>query len=91
MLHAIQPYIVTSRKIEWEQQKISQTEEYLHLYQDKVTCASYEFTITEVHDMSYRLLSANYGFFYLHTIRGVFSYIITTSPSHFIDAYKKIK
>ncbi|WP_203362656.1 hypothetical protein [Bacillus sp. REN10] len=91
MLYATQPYIITSRQIEWGQQKVSQREEHLHLYQDKVICASHEFTITEVHDMSYRLLSANYGFFYLHTIRGVFSYIVTTSPHQFIDAYKQIK
>ncbi|WP_338754515.1 hypothetical protein [Bacillus sp. FJAT-52991] len=91
MLYATQPYIITSRQIERGQQKISQTEEYLHLYQDKVITASHEFQIIEVHDMSFRLLSANYGFFYLHTIRGVFAYVVTSSPHDFIDAYKKIK
>lgn len=39
--------------------------------------------------MSYRTFSDGEGFFYLHTRKGVFSYMIRDDPSLFIQAFKE--
>ncbi|WP_100331140.1 hypothetical protein [Bacillus xiapuensis] len=91
MPQATQSYKLIRREIKQGQQHIYQEEAHLHLFQDKVTTASHEFALHEVHDMSYRRFSAGFVFFYLHTIRGVFSYLVTTSPDQFIDTYQQIK
>lgn len=85
-----QPYIEISREIKDNQQHYIETENYLYLYEDKLITASEQFALKNVFDISYRSLSETYGFLYLHTNKGVFSYTIRENPHHFIKEYKKL-
>lgn len=84
-----QPYIKMIRTIKWNQQYVTETQHFLDLYEDKIITASQQFSLKNVFDISYRSLSLNNGFLYLHTNQGLFSYNVKTNPSLFIDEYKK--
>ncbi|CAJ1314120.1 hypothetical protein [Paenibacillus nuruki] len=90
---AVQPYYKVERKIERKNDGLEQQhwidERMLILYQDRVTTHRREFAILDVFDMSYRTFSDGEGFFYLHTRKGVFSYMIREDPSLFIQAFKE--
>ncbi|WP_082234761.1 hypothetical protein [Halobacillus massiliensis] len=86
-----QPIVWTIRKIESNQQKYIEKESVIELHEDVVITPSERFPLHEVHDASYRSLSNTLGFFYLHTIRGVFSYRVKDSPNVWISEFKKIQ
>ncbi|WP_181350793.1 hypothetical protein [Thalassobacillus sp. CUG 92003] len=86
-----QPFTTTSRVIQNNVQHYTEIEKYLNLYEDKITAPYNQFHLQDVFDVSYRPLSASYGFLYLHTNQGVFSYTVKTSPESFINEYKRLK
>ncbi|WLR51717.1 hypothetical protein LC040_02085 [Bacillus tianshenii] len=90
-LIASQPYVYTTRVIEYNEQHVTEREEMIDLYEEKLTTPLQQFHLKEVFDMSHRIISAEYGFLYLHTCKGVFSFNVTTSPQAFIQAYKQLK
>jgi hypothetical protein len=86
-----QPYIKIERKIiKLEQQQIKSVE-LMNLYEDKIVTSSNTFLLENVYDVSYREMSGEYGFLYLHTNQGVFPYYIDTAPDPFIDHYRNIR
>ncbi|WP_173917055.1 hypothetical protein [Halobacillus sp. Marseille-Q1614] len=86
-----QPIVWTVRKIESNQQKYIEKESVIELHDDVVITPTERFDLHEVHDASYRSLTGSFGFFYLHTIRGVFSYRVKVSPSQWISEFKKVQ
>ncbi|WP_101843372.1 hypothetical protein [Halobacillus sp. Marseille-P3879] len=86
-----QPIIWVVRKIKHNQQHYIEEASTIDLYRDRVVTPFEQFHIKDVHDASYRSMSGRYDFFYLHTIRGVFSYKVIESPEHWIEEYKKIQ
>ncbi|WP_174731448.1 hypothetical protein [Mesobacillus harenae] len=86
-----QAYIKMIREIDWNEQKITETEEFIHLYEDEIVTSAHRFLIKEVHDVSYKVMSGKQGFFYLHTNQGVFPFHVKTNPKYFIDQYKQLK
>ncbi|MCP3026800.1 hypothetical protein [Halobacillus sp. A5] len=86
-----QPIIWVNRKIKNNQQNYVEESASVDLYHDRVVTPFEEFHLKDVHDASYRPLSGRIGFFYLHTIRGVFSYQVTDSPYDWIEKYKNIQ
>lgn len=88
-LLATQSYIKVERKVSSIEQHEIEHEREVTLYQDRVTTEHREFPIEEVHDMSYRQFGEKGGLLYIHTIRGVFSYTVKTSPEQFIHTFKK--
>lgn len=62
---------------------------WMYLYEDKIVTHYREFPILEVFDLSYRKLGGEGGLLYLHTCRGVFSYMVKADPAEFIEAFKK--
>jgi len=88
-LLAEQPYI----KVERQVTSINQTEiehvRKMYLYDEKIVTRHREFLIEEVMDMSYRPIGGSGGLLYIHTIRGVFSYTVKTSPEPFIQIFNE--
>lgn len=85
----VQPYYKIQREVSSIKQKDIELERNLYLYHDKVITQHREFSISEILDMSYRPFGRAGGLLYLHTLRGVFSYNVKSSPQSFIDSYKK--
>ncbi|MFT4416749.1 hypothetical protein ACLM5H_23065 [Fredinandcohnia humi] len=85
-LLAVQPYIVVSRKIEWNEQKYIESTHLLRMFEDRILSTSNEFQLEHVYDISSRS-----SFLYLHTNQGLFSYQVKEDPTHFIEAFKCLK
>ncbi|MFC7320132.1 hypothetical protein [Halobacillus campisalis] len=86
-----QPIVWTTRKIKHNQQHYIEKEASVDLYKDEVVTPFERFTIKEIHDVSYRPLPGKLSFFYLHTVRGVYTYRVKSSPEEWIAEYKKIQ
>ncbi|MEN2766993.1 hypothetical protein [Ornithinibacillus xuwenensis] len=89
-LLAKQEYIKIERKVYSIEQVDIEHKRFLHLYTDKITSQHREFPIQDVLDISYREIGGEgAGLLYLHTIRGVYSYTVKSSPKHFMDIFKE--
>ncbi|GIO26611.1 hypothetical protein [Ornithinibacillus bavariensis] len=89
-LLAEQEYVKIERKVDSLEQVDLEHWRYLRLYKSKITSEHREFPIQEVLDMSFREIgSKGVGLLYLHTIRGVYSYTVKSSPKQFIETYKR--
>jgi hypothetical protein len=86
-----QAYMKKERMIEDNQQFTVETEEFLYLYRDKIVTPKRSFSLHQVMDVTKKHLSARYIFLYLHTIEGVLTFVVKSSPDHFIFHYRKIK
>jgi len=87
---AIQHYYKVKREITSVEQKTVVDERLMYLYKEKIVTKYREFPITEVFDLSYKPIGGDGGIFYLHTLQGVFSYMISADPASFIDAFKDL-
>ncbi len=88
-LLAVQPYIKVQRKITTIKQIKENDQREIRLYDDRVLTKYHEFLIEDVFDMSYRNIGEYGGLLYLHTVKGVYSYQVTSTPQDFIDTFKK--
>lgn len=61
------------------------------LYEDKLVTEEKEYPIHQVFDLSYKMLSNRYGFFYLHTNKGVVTLHIKESPAEFIKKFRTVE
>lgn len=86
-----QIYYITDRTIHWNEQLYIESEYSLLLSRELIKTNSHTFSFTDVLDISYKPMSDNKGILYLHTIQGVFSFYIKTTPYVFIEVYQKIK
>lgn len=77
--------------IKHNQQHYIEEESSIDLYHDAVITPFDRFHIREIHDASYRPLTGRLGFFYLHTIRGVYTFKVKISPEPWIEEYKKVQ
>ena len=84
---AKQPYVKVVRQVSVLEQKDTEEQRYMYLYEDKIVTKYREFPLDNVMDISYRLTGKK-GMLYLHTLKGVYAYIITSSPDQFIAAFK---
>ncbi|WP_341323610.1 hypothetical protein NSQ62_09095 [Solibacillus sp. FSL H8-0523] len=87
-LIAQHPYIKIERKVTGLEQYQIELNRIIYLYKDKVITQYREFPIKDVTDFSYRVIANEGGILYLHTIQGVFPYIVKSSPEAFITAYR---
>ena len=81
----------TERRIEDNQQFTVETEEHLYLYNDRIVTPTKSFTIKDVMDVTSKPLSSYYTFLYLHTIEGVWTFVVKSSPEQFISHYHQVK
>ncbi|MDQ0159296.1 hypothetical protein [Alkalibacillus salilacus] len=87
------PYITFRREIDhvhFQQKNIEDTH-YIRLYEDRIETAEYTYEISMIFDMSYKMLSGQYGFFYLHTTKGVMTFQIKENPEHLIHEFRKVE
>lgn len=87
-LIAQHPYIKIERKVTSNEQLEIEHDRIIYLYSDKVVTHYREFPIKDVMDFSYRKIADQGGILYLHTLQGVFTYIVKHSPEAFITAYR---
>lgn len=87
-LIAQHPYIKTERKVIGIEQFQIEHDRIIYLYNDKVVTQYREFPIKVVMDFSYRQIGSQGGILYLHTLQGVYTYIVKSSPEAFIEAYR---
>lgn len=85
----VQPYYKIQREVSSIEQKNVELERNIYLYHDKIVTQHREFPMNQILDMSYRKFGKSGGLLYLHTLRGVFSYHVKSSPQRFIDSYKE--
>jgi transposase-like protein len=84
-------YLTVKRKIKNNEQVYEEKEELIQLFTDQIKTASDLFLIEDVLDISYRSFSNEKGLLYLHTTRGVFSFITIHQPIKLITIYKELK
>jgi len=72
-------------------QHLIETEEYLTLFYDSIESKTDYFQLHDILDISFKSLTSNSGFLYLHTTRGVFPFHTKSNPQEFIYTYQKLK
>lgn len=87
-LIAQHPYIKVERKVTSIAQYEIEHDRIIYLYNEKVVTQHREFPMEQVMDFSYRAIANEGGILYLHTLQGVFTYNVKSSPEAFITAYK---
>lgn len=86
-----QVYIRVKREITSNQQHYIKTEEYLHLFEDRIHANNKHYLLKDIFDISFKSFSSNHGFLYLHTNQGVFSFLVQENPQPFIKWFKVLK
>lgn len=86
-----QSYIKVDRRIENNQQLYIKLKAHINLYEDRIETDGQSFILKDVFDVSFKSISLNNGFLYLHTNQGIFAYIVESNPSIFINMFKSIK
>ncbi|MGP4071543.1 hypothetical protein ACTWQB_03190 [Piscibacillus sp. B03] len=61
------------------------------MYEDRIVTTEQNFPIEQVLDVSYKMLSQQFGFFYLHTTKGVFTLHVKKSPEEFIRLFRTVE
>lgn len=87
-LIAQHPYIKTERKITSTGKYEIEHIRWIYLYSNKVVTQYRRFPIKDVLDFSYRVITNQGGILYLHTVQGVFTYTVRSSPEVFIETYR---
>lgn len=89
---AIQKYYKVRKEMDLFEfkQKIIEEEREMCLYKDKIVTKYHEFPIQKILDISFRTMGEEGGLLYLHTLSGVYSFTLKTSPEQFIEAYRAL-
>ena len=89
------PYITVKRNIEENILFHREEQHNITLSTSAIEWGAYgvpeTFLIKDVLDISYRIISKEIGFLYLHTTRGMYSFQMRSNPEQFIKEFKKIK
>ncbi|WP_423406814.1 hypothetical protein AABM38_13005 [Heyndrickxia sp. MSNUG] len=86
-----QIYLTVHRKIEGNEQKYEENKEVIRIYDDRITTASEHFQLRDILDISFRNISDAKGFLYLHTTRGLYSYVTDNEPQQLMRIFKELK
>ncbi|WP_339226263.1 hypothetical protein NSQ77_12160 [Oceanobacillus sp. FSL K6-2867] len=90
-LIAKQTYSKVVREVNSTEQKHTEQERTMYLYDDKIVTQYREFKVYDVLDISYRFIGDDGGLLYLHTNNGVYPYIVRSSPKAFVEAFKEFR
>lgn len=85
------PYVKVIRTVSFSEQTRQEEQRMLTLYADRLTTRHREFTLDNIHDMSYRPLGKTGGIFYLHTSSGLFTYQVKDEPTTLIEQFQQLK
>ncbi|RST71983.1 hypothetical protein D4T97_017110 [Siminovitchia acidinfaciens] len=87
-LLAVQPYVKVDKQIIDAEIIYSEENRKIYLYHDRLVTKYREFSTRDISDLSFRKMGDEGGLLYVHTIRGVFSYTVPSSPESFIKAFR---
>lgn len=87
-LIAQHPYVKVERKVLGLEQIEVEHSRTIYLYEEKVITEHREFPIHLVTDISFKPIASEGGILYLHTLRGLYTYQVKSSPEALIAAYK---
>lgn len=90
-LLAEQPYVKIVRHVDAIAQTNKEEARTMYLYEDRLVTKYHEFPIHTVRDLSYRPVGKMGGLLYVHTDNGVFSYLVKSSPEHFVRIFKNYR
>lgn len=85
------PYITVTRNIEENIIYHKEEQHKITLSTSEISTSFETFLLKDVLDISYRIISSDIGFLYLHTTRGMYSFQMRSNPEQFIEEFKKIK
>ena len=91
MLLCSHAYLIVTRKILNNEQIFEETEEFIKIFEDKLTTATEQFKLRDILDMSYKNSSGKNGFLYLHTTSGVYTYITSDQPDMLMKIYRELR
>lgn len=83
------PYYEVIRKIDVNIQLVEEVERQLTLLEDRVTTVNDTFSLEIIYDVSFKHSKNTYKMLYLHTNRGVFSFVVKEYPGEFIQQMKQ--
>ncbi|MEK3990802.1 MULTISPECIES: hypothetical protein [Robertmurraya] len=86
-----QRYFTVTRKIVDGTQVVLHQEQLIKMFKDKITTSASTFSLSNVHDISFRKLTEELGILYLHTNQGLFPYKVREEPHGFIAMFYKLK
>ncbi|WP_071459656.1 hypothetical protein [Bacillus massilinigeriensis] len=86
-----QQYIIIERFIKDNCQRTVELRSELKLYHDRIVSKSEHFLLADILDMSYKPFSSEQCLLYFHTVRGVYSFHLTSKPIHFIKIFRELK
>ncbi|TRZ36060.1 hypothetical protein CEQ21_10705 [Niallia circulans] len=81
-------YYVVTRRIEFNRQVVQEIKQSLILCSDRIMAEENVFQLEIVYDISVKKTNNLYQMLYLHTNKGVFSFIIKDDPAEFIRNVK---
>lgn len=84
-------YQKVGRELSEDGQHAIVQERTMYMYRDGIATKYRRFRIVEVLDMSYRSIGTEGGLFYLHTTRGVFTYMVAVDPVDFMARFRELK
>ncbi|MFZ0369724.1 MAG: hypothetical protein WAM07_08980 [Halobacillus sp.] len=82
-----QPIVWQTRVIKDNQQVYTEEQSTLDLYESEVITPTETYRLKDIFDVSYKPFSDSYGLLYLHTIKGVKTYMVKESPEAWMEAY----
>jgi len=90
-LLAEQTYYKVIREVSSIRQQDTEKKRTMYLYDEKIVREYREFSLNDVMDISFKPVGKHGGLLYLHTLKGVFPYIVKTSPTGFVEAYMEVR
>jgi hypothetical protein len=86
-----QPIVWKTRTIQNNQQFYIEEQSSIDLYQNEVVTPFETISIENIFDVSFKEFSNTSGLLYLHTNRGVKTYMVKESPSTWMETFHKCK
>ncbi|WP_121616087.1 hypothetical protein [Virgibacillus halodenitrificans] len=87
-LIARQPYSKVERVISSAGQQHIKHQRMMYMYEEEIVTQYHTFPLEIVNDVSFRKINGSGGLLYLHTMKGVFTYMVAQPPYLFIQAFK---
>jgi hypothetical protein len=85
------PFVKVHRMIKNGQLMVWEERHTIKLTVQYVETPSHQFSLENVHDVSFKEFSTKEGILYLHTSQGVFPFQVKERPHWFINRFKTIK
>ncbi|WP_252311639.1 hypothetical protein [Sinobaca sp. H24] len=86
-----QDTVFIEQKIEWLEKKRIKHVSSLCLYDDRIESDQHVYYLEDIFDLSYRWSEEQIGFLYVHTVFGIRTFHIHSSPEKFISTFHTLE